>query len=59
MLTLKKGKKKTKWKAVNVTVNRVIFCVNSIYNSFVNPELIMITYPENGVLYIQNFAKND
>lgn len=32
--------------AVNVTAKQVFFCMNSIHNGFVNPELINNSYPE-------------
>lgn len=35
-----------KWKAFNVTAKWVFFCLNSIHNHFVNPELIIAIYSE-------------
>lgn len=32
--------------AVNLTAKQIFFCVNSIHNGFVNPELINNSYPE-------------
>lgn len=35
-----------KRKVVNATANRYYFCVNSVHNLFVDPELMNTTYPE-------------
>ena len=57
---IQKNNKNNKRKAVNVTANRVFFCVNSIHNLFVNPELINTTDPKKwGTLHAMFLPKND
>lgn len=55
-------RKETTRKAVNVPANKYCFCVISIQNPFVKPELINTIDPEiqrNEVSYMQYFDKNN
>ena len=40
-----------------MTSNCVFFCLNSIQNPFVNPDLINTTYPRNWVILMQYFCQ--